>query len=36
MAEGNGISMPEAVALEAMCKARPIMNEILSEPVDYV
>jgi isoflavone 2'-hydroxylase len=30
MAEGNGITMPKAVALEAMCKARPIMNKVLS------
>jgi isoflavone 2'-hydroxylase len=36
MAEGNGITMPKAVALEAMCKARPIMNKVLSKPVDYV
>ncbi|KAB1207044.1 Isoflavone 2'-hydroxylase [Morella rubra] len=31
MAEGNGISMPKAIALEAMCKARPIMNKVLSD-----
>ncbi|GLT69331.1 hypothetical protein SLA2020_414900 [Shorea laevis] len=36
MAEGNGITMPKAVALEAMCKARPIMTKVLSEPVNYV
>ncbi|KAE8125083.1 hypothetical protein FH972_019919 [Carpinus fangiana] len=37
MTEGNGITMPKAVALEAMCKARPnIMNNLFSEPVDYV
>ncbi|GLT69339.1 hypothetical protein SLA2020_414970 [Shorea laevis] len=32
MDEGNGITMPKAVALEAMCKARPIMNKVLSTP----
>ncbi|KAB1207046.1 Isoflavone 2'-hydroxylase [Morella rubra] len=31
MTEGNGISMPKAVALEAMCKTRPIMKKVLSE-----
>ncbi|XP_059428247.1 cytochrome P450 81E8-like [Corylus avellana] len=31
MTEGNGVSMPKAVALEAMCKTRPIMNNLLSE-----
>ena len=36
MTEGNGITMPKAVALEAMCKARPIMNSLISERVDYV
>jgi isoflavone 2'-hydroxylase len=36
MTEGNGMTMPKAVALEAMCKARPIMNNLLSEFVDYV
>jgi hypothetical protein len=36
MGEGNGITMPKAVALEAMCKARPIMNNLLSDSVDYV
>jgi isoflavone 2'-hydroxylase len=35
MTEGNGMTMPKAVALEAMCKARPIMNNLLSEFVDY-
>jgi hypothetical protein len=36
MTEGNGVTMPKAVALEAMCKAHPIMNSLLSERVDYV
>jgi isoflavone 2'-hydroxylase len=36
MAEGTGITMPKAVALEAFCKARPIINNLLSECVDYV
>jgi isoflavone 2'-hydroxylase len=37
MTEGNGITMPKAVALEAMCKARPnIMNNLFTEPLDYV
>jgi len=36
MAEGDGITMPKVVALEAMCKARPIMNNFLSESIDYV
>ncbi|XP_059443061.1 cytochrome P450 81Q32-like [Corylus avellana] len=36
MTESNGMTMPKAVALEAMCKARPIMNNLLSESVDYV
>ncbi|XP_059463062.1 cytochrome P450 81E8-like [Corylus avellana] len=31
MTEGNGASMPKAVALEAMCKTRPIMNNLFSE-----
>ncbi|KAG2705347.1 hypothetical protein I3843_05G044400 [Carya illinoinensis] len=30
MTEGDGVTMPKAVALEAMCKARPIMNKLLS------
>ncbi|KAB1222358.1 Cytochrome P450 81D1 [Morella rubra] len=34
MAEGNGLTMPKAVPLEAMCRARPIMNKVLSESVD--
>ncbi|KAF2302145.1 hypothetical protein GH714_032932 [Hevea brasiliensis] len=29
MMEGKGITMPKAVPLEAMCKARPIMKKIL-------
>jgi isoflavone 2'-hydroxylase len=36
MTEGNGITMPKVIALEAMCKARPIMNIFLSESVNYV
>ena len=36
MVEGNGITMPKAVALEAMCKARPIMNNLLSKSVGHV
>ncbi|KAB1222354.1 Cytochrome P450 81D1 [Morella rubra] len=35
MTEGNGIIMPKAVPLEAMCRARPIiMNKVLSESMD--
>ncbi|KAB1222361.1 Cytochrome P450 81D1 [Morella rubra] len=34
MAEGNGVTMPKAVPLEAMCRARPIMNKVLYESVD--
>ncbi|XP_062003991.1 cytochrome P450 81Q32-like [Rosa rugosa] len=30
MTEGKGLSMPKAVPLEAMCKARPIVNKVLS------
>ncbi|PON46380.1 Cytochrome P450, E-class, group I [Trema orientale] len=33
MTEGKGLTMPKAVPLEAMCKARPIMNVVLSEPM---
>ncbi|KAM6558028.1 hypothetical protein CsatA_027267 [Cannabis sativa] len=29
MTEGKGVSVPKAIPLEAMCKARPIMNSIL-------
>ncbi|XP_059427748.1 cytochrome P450 81Q32-like [Corylus avellana] len=36
MTEGNGVTMPKALALEAMCKARPIMSNFLSECVDSV
>ncbi|XP_059428525.1 (+)-piperitol/(+)-sesamin synthase CYP81Q2-like [Corylus avellana] len=36
MTEGNGVTMPKAVALEVMCKARPIMNNLLSECVNSV
>ncbi|KAL5549599.1 hypothetical protein UlMin_004830 [Ulmus minor] len=31
MTEGKGSFMPKVVPLEAMCRARPIMNSILSE-----
>ncbi|KAK9949054.1 hypothetical protein M0R45_004600 [Rubus argutus] len=30
MTEGKGLTMPKAVPLEAMCKARPIVNKILT------
>ena len=30
MAEGKGVSMPKVIPLEAMCKARPIMNNFRS------
>ncbi|XP_062093092.1 isoflavone 3'-hydroxylase-like [Humulus lupulus] len=31
MVEGKGITMPKAVPLEAICKARPIMKNLLSQ-----
>lgn len=31
MSEGEGVTMPKAVPLEALCKARPIINSVLSE-----
>ncbi|EXB59544.1 Isoflavone 2'-hydroxylase [Morus notabilis] len=31
MTEGRGFTMPKAMPLEAMCKARPIMSTVLSE-----
>ena len=34
--EGNGITMPKAMPLEAMCKARPIMHKLLSKSMDNV
>ncbi|KAB1215879.1 Cytochrome P450 81D1 [Morella rubra] len=34
MTEGNGITMPKVVPLEAMCRARPIMNKVLSESMN--
>ncbi|KDP32013.1 hypothetical protein JCGZ_12474 [Jatropha curcas] len=33
MVEGRGLTMPIAEPLEAMCKARPIMKQTLSQPV---
>ncbi|KAL6227418.1 hypothetical protein ACLB2K_001376 [Fragaria x ananassa] len=30
MSEGKGLTMPKAVPLEAMCKARPIVNKVFS------
>ncbi|XWS36892.1 hypothetical protein CRYUN_Cryun20dG0124500 [Craigia yunnanensis] len=30
MAEGDGTTMPKVVPLEAMCKARPIINKVLN------
>ncbi|KAG6711343.1 hypothetical protein I3842_05G048400 [Carya illinoinensis] len=38
MTEGHGVTMPKVVALEAMCKARPIMNKLnsASEFVDVI
>ncbi|EXB59543.1 Isoflavone 2'-hydroxylase [Morus notabilis] len=36
MAEGRGLTMPKAVPLEAMCKARPIMNTVLSDFLDAI
>ncbi|KAL6220368.1 hypothetical protein ACLB2K_008124 [Fragaria x ananassa] len=30
MSEGKGLAMPKAVPLEAMCKARPIVNKVFS------
>ena len=34
MVEGNGLTMPKAVALEAMCRARPIIAKVLSMSED--
>ena len=31
MSEGKGLTMPRVVPLEALCKSRPIMNNVLSE-----
>ncbi|KAF3949470.1 hypothetical protein CMV_024658 [Castanea mollissima] len=34
--EGSGITMPKAMPLEAMCKARPIMHKLLFKSTDDV
>ncbi|KAL5556876.1 hypothetical protein UlMin_039112 [Ulmus minor] len=34
LAEGSGITLPKVVPLEAMCKARPIINTVMAEPLD--
>ncbi|KAL5556886.1 hypothetical protein UlMin_039122 [Ulmus minor] len=34
LAEGSGITMPKVVPLEAICKAYPIINTILTESID--
>ena len=34
--EGSGLTMPKAMPLEAMCKARPIMHKLLSKSTDDV
>lgn len=36
MSEGKGLTMPRIVPLEELCKSRPIMNSVLSEPVDDI
>ncbi|KAL5556878.1 hypothetical protein UlMin_039114 [Ulmus minor] len=36
LAEGEGLTMPKVVPLEAMCRSRPIMNTIPNEVVDGV
>ncbi|PON49943.1 Cytochrome P450, E-class, group I [Parasponia andersonii] len=36
MTEGRGTTMPKAVPLEAMCKARPLINSVLLESVDDI
>ncbi|GMN34491.1 hypothetical protein TIFTF001_004712 [Ficus carica] len=36
MTEGRGLTMPKAVPLEAMCKARAIMNSVLSQSIDAI
>ncbi|XP_062102607.1 cytochrome P450 81Q32-like [Humulus lupulus] len=35
MTEGTGLTMPKVVGLEALCKARSIMN-VLSKPIDEI
>ena len=34
MNEGIGATMPRAVPLELMCKARPVMSKVLVEEID--
>ncbi|KAF3965641.1 hypothetical protein CMV_010185 [Castanea mollissima] len=34
--EGSGLTMPKAMPLEAMCKARPIMHKLLSKSTDDI
>lgn len=36
MTEGKGTTMPKADPLEAMCKARPIMSQVLLESMDKI
>ncbi|KAK9987351.1 hypothetical protein SO802_032302 [Lithocarpus litseifolius] len=34
MTEGNGLTIPKAMPLVAMCKVRPIIHKVLSETMD--
>lgn len=36
MTERKGLTTPKAVPLEAKCKARPIMDKVLSEAIDVI
>ena len=36
MVDGDGLTMPKVVPLEATCKARPIMHKVLSESTNDV